>query len=163
MKIAADISGSIKLVIFKIDSQQFALSLNNVERVIQIVDIIPVADIPDFISGIINFQGEFIPVADVRKVFNLIEKEVDLSDQLIIVNTPSIKIALWVDETNGIIECNESEINSASKIMLHNEQVKGILKLNNEMVLLQNLELLLTTTQVTLLQNALGKLEKQMI
>lgn len=147
----------IKLVLFKVDSQQFAIPLNNVDQVTHVAEVEHLAKAPDFILGTINFQGEFLPVVDLRNVFGLPGKEMDLEDQFLITKTVSIKIALWVDSTNEIVERTEEEITKTSKIMLDTKYVKGIFKFKDDMVLLHDLDLLLTAEQINLLREILKK------
>lgn len=154
-------NNSIKLVIFKIGTQQFAIPLNNVEQVTHVTEVEQLAKAPEFIMGTINFQGEFLPVVDLRMVFGLAQKEIDLEDQFIIIKTASIKIALWVDSTTDIVEQTEEGITKTDKIMLDTKYVKGIFKFEDGMVLLQDLDELLTGEQVSLLREILKNKNKE--
>lgn len=148
---------AIKLVIFLVADQRFAIPLFLVERVVSIVEVNPLAKAPDFILGTINFEGEFLPVINMRNVFKLPGKEIDLDDQLVITQTASLKIALWIDKTIEVVELSANEIEKSGKIMLEINQVKGIFKFKDGMVLLQDLDKLLTVEQISLLQAALTK------
>ena len=93
-----------KLVVFRLDAQRFALYLSNVERIVRIVEINPLPKAPEYILGTINFQGKFIPVVNIRKLFLLPERDIDLNDQLIIANTSMRTVALWVDSVSDVVE-----------------------------------------------------------
>ena len=94
----------IKLVIFQLALHKFALPISAVERIIQIVEISELPKSPEFLMGIINVHGEIVPVIDPRVLFDLPLKEIELSDQLIFVKTANVKIALWVDVTNEVLD-----------------------------------------------------------
>jgi purine-binding chemotaxis protein CheW len=150
---------TIKLVVFQVENQRFAIPLFSIERVVAVVEVSPLAKAPDFILGTINFQGDFLPVIDMRNVFRLPSKEIDLNDQLIITQTKSLKIALWIDSTIEVVGLTDEEIANCGKIMLDTNQVRGIFKFEDGMVLLQDLDQLLTVEQISLLQVALGKVK----
>lgn len=57
-------------------------------------------DIPDRAIGIILFHGEEIPLYSVRSIFGLTDRPFMVTDNIIIVSTPSGNIALWVDKTS---------------------------------------------------------------
>ena len=57
---------------------------------------------PEIILGIINIRGRIIPVADIRKYFGLMAREIDQDDQLIITDTGKRQVAILVDSVTGI-------------------------------------------------------------
>ena len=146
-----------KLVVFWLDKQRFALQLSTVERVVRIVEITPLPKAPDYIKGIINFHGEIIPVVNVRMLFNLPEREIKLSDQLIIAQTSMRTVALWVDSISEVIEKSKDEIVTSEKILLGIDYVEGVFKLDDGMVLIHDLDQFLTIEEISLLKAALTK------
>jgi purine-binding chemotaxis protein CheW len=78
---------SDQYVVFTLDEQRYALYLHAVVRVVRIVEITPLPQTPEVIRGVVNVQGQVIPVVDIRKRFQLPEREPELGDQLIIANT----------------------------------------------------------------------------
>lgn len=147
----------IKLVVFWLDKQRFALHLSAVERIVRIVEITPLPKAPEYIMGIINFQGKFIPVVNIRKLFLLPERDIDLNDQLIIANTSMRTVAIWVDSVSDVIERAEEEIIKAEKIFLDIDYVEGVFKLEDGIVLINDLDKFLTLEEITLLKAALKK------
>lgn len=127
-------------IVFWLDSQKFALHLSNIERVVRIVEINPLPKAPSYILGTINFQGEFLPVVNLRKLFNISKREIDLNDQLIITNTNTRRIALWVDLVSDIIERENKEIIDTEKILMDSEYIEGAFKFNDEIVVIHDLD-----------------------
>jgi len=84
-------SAMIELVVFILDEQEFAVHLSSVEGVVRIVEITPLPKAPDIVSGIINYKGAIIPVMNVRRRCTIQEREIELSDQLIIANIRSAR------------------------------------------------------------------------
>jgi purine-binding chemotaxis protein CheW len=139
---------SHQLVIFTLDEQRYALDPSVVERVVRMVEVTPLPKTSEFILGVINLQGQIIPVLNLRKWLCLPEREVNLSDQLIIVGPSSRRMALRVDTVIGVIESPEQEIITAEKILPYMEYVKGMVKLEEGMVIiLHNLDKLLSSEE----------------
>jgi len=74
-----------QIVIFTLNEQRYGIPLGVVERVVRMVEITRLPSGPEFIQGVINVQGEIMPVLNLRRRFNLVERPVELSDQLIII------------------------------------------------------------------------------
>lgn len=85
------------LIIFTLDDQRYALPLPAVDRVVRMVAIIPLPNAPDIVLGVVNFQGRVIPVIDVRRRFRLPEREIALTDQLLVAHTARRPVALVAD------------------------------------------------------------------
>jgi purine-binding chemotaxis protein CheW len=107
--------------------------------------------------GVIDYKGILIPVVNVRNMFGMPEKEVDLNDQLIIANTSTRTLALWVDKVLDVIEQDEKEISKAEKFFVGAEFIKGIFKFEDGMVLIHDLDQFLTAKEISLLKAALNK------
>jgi purine-binding chemotaxis protein CheW len=151
-----------KLVIFQINMQQFALPLNVVEKAIQVVDIQSLPNAPKYVCGIINMHGEIVSVINMRRLFDMPQKELELSDKLLIVSTSKIKMALWVDEIHNVIEINTKELVNSDEVSFGKKNVQGIVKLESGMVLLNDVEKFLNPEELDELEIAIQetKLEK---
>jgi CheW-like domain len=85
------------LVVFSLDEQRYALFLPVVERVLRIVAISPLPKAPEIVLGVLNVQGRIIPIIYLREWFSLPQREICLSDQLIIARTSRQTVAILVD------------------------------------------------------------------
>jgi len=146
-----------KLVVFHLDKQQFAIRLSNVDRIVRIVEIDPLPLAPEYILGTINYHGEFLPVVNIRKLFLLPQREIELTDQMIITSTTKTKVALWVDSVREIVELSDEDTASTSKVLLDVGYVDGLFKLRDGMVLIQDIDKFLTPEQIAKLSDALLK------
>jgi len=78
---------SNQLVVFTLDAQHYALPLTRVQRVVRMVELTPLPKAPEIVLGVIDLQGNIIPVMSMRRRFGLAEPETSLSDQLIVADT----------------------------------------------------------------------------
>src|SRR5258705_6493692 len=104
-------------VVFAIDRHRFALRLADVRRVVRMVELTAVPEAPAFIAGMINVQGELLPVVNTRRRFRLRERELSVNDQLIIVTAQGRTVALIADAVIGVIEESEQSITPAANVV----------------------------------------------
>jgi purine-binding chemotaxis protein CheW len=145
-----------KYVVFRIEEQQFSIHLSVVDRIIPILEIHPLPMAPEYIMGTINYHGVFLPVVNMRKLFSLPQRELELSDQLIIATISHCKVVLWVDSVREIFELSAEDITNPEKILLDLAHIQGLFKLRDGMVLIHDLEKVLTHEQVARIISALA-------
>jgi purine-binding chemotaxis protein CheW len=133
-----------------------ALRLSAVERVIRAVALTPLPAAPESVLGVINMQGQIIPVFNPRRRFRLPEREMDLSDQLIIAQARTRKVALVVDAVSSINENEEPEVVAAEKILPGMEQIEGVVKLAGSLILIHDLDKFLSLEEEQKLDAAMS-------
>jgi purine-binding chemotaxis protein CheW len=145
----------MQLVLFALDEQRYALALASVERAVRAVAITSLPKAPSAVLGIVNVKGNVVPVYDLRRRFRLPEREINLTDQLMIARTSRQIVALLVDTVNGVFEVPEEEITSAEKILPEVEYVRGVVKLPDGLVLIHDLDRFLSSEEERILDEAL--------
>ena len=126
------------LVVFSLDDRRFAVPLSAVVRIERMVALTPLPKAPDIVMGIINFHGRVIPVVDIRSRFNMTPRPSELSDQLLIIQTGERTIAFIVDVVEGIIDAFQDQCADAGSVLPIVEYVKGVVKLEDGMVLIHD-------------------------
>jgi len=129
-----------QVVVFTLDDIFYALPLDNVIRVIHVVGITQLPKAPDIIAGIINVKGQIIPVVDIRKRFGVSSREIDPNDQFIIADTGKRQIALWVDTVSGIEKIVSPQHIDTRETLPYAEFIRGVAKIENELILIYDLE-----------------------
>ncbi|RJP56021.1 MAG: purine-binding chemotaxis protein CheW [Deltaproteobacteria bacterium] len=150
-----------RYVVFTLDGRQYALHLYIVERILRIVEITPLPKAPEIVLGVVNVRGEVIPVVNIRKRFRLSEREIDLSDRLIIARTSKRTVALVVDEVAGIVESPEQKVVAAEKVLPCMDYVEGVIKLEDGLVLIHDLDTFLSLEEEKTLDAALKERESK--
>lgn len=133
-----------KIVVFALDEPRYALSLFAVERVVRAVEITTLPNAPSIIYGAINVQGKIVPVVNIRERFRLPECEVRIDDSFIIARTKGRTVALVVDYVVGIRECTGSEVVSAGQALPFVEYLKGVVKTEDNLILIYDLDMFLS-------------------
>lgn len=129
-----------QILTITLDEMSCALPLESVIRVVRALLVTSLPKAPEIISGIVNIQGEVIPVINIRKRFKLDERETKESDRLIIADTGKRKIALFVDSIGGIVKLTEKQYVDSAESMPYADYIRGVAKINNDISLIYDLE-----------------------
>ncbi|PKO14282.1 chemotaxis protein CheW [candidate division BRC1 bacterium HGW-BRC1-1] len=144
------------LVVFSLDEERYALAVGCVQRVIRVVAITPLPQAPPIVIGVIDLGGVVIPVVNVRERFNHPPRDVRLSDHLLIATTGKRTVALLVDETNGVLDSPPESYAPAENILPGLEMFDGAVKLADGLILIHDLDRLLSLDEVTAIEHALN-------
>jgi purine-binding chemotaxis protein CheW len=127
-------------IIFSVDDQCYALPVGAVKQIIRAVQTTSIPEAPELLSGLINMGGEIIPVINIRKQFKLPQREILISDRIIIAQTPLYTIAFIVDDIVDISEFSGFDITPSTEIFPRMEDyVSGTAKYNGRTVLIYDI------------------------
>ncbi|MFZ2855879.1 MAG: chemotaxis protein CheW [Rhodocyclaceae bacterium] len=146
------------LLVFAVDERAFALPLERVERAVRAVAITPLPQAPAIVCGVINIAGRIVPVVDLRRRFSLPERAIEaikLADQLLITHGGRRPLALIVDTVSGVVACAEHDFVAADSIVAGTAYLHGIAKSPSGMVLIHDLDTLLSLDEAQALDSAL--------
>jgi purine-binding chemotaxis protein CheW len=146
-----------QLVVFALDEQRFALALASVERVARAVAVTSLPQAPAVVLGVVNVAGEIVPVYNLRQRFRLPQREMSLSDHLIIAKTPKRRVVLVADSVGGVLDLPEEKIVPAEKVLSEMGYVKGIVKLRDGLALIHDLDEFLCPEEEASLSEALDR------
>lgn len=144
------------LVTFELDGQKYALDLTAVQLVVLAVEITPLPHAPESVVGIINFQGQVVPVFNLRRRFRLPERELQLADHIILARTTRRLVALVVDAVGGVLESADAETVPADAVVLGTEYVAGVVKRPDGLILIHDLNSFLSLDEAQTMEAALA-------
>jgi len=142
------------LVVFTVAEQQFALPLPAVERILRTVEVTPLPGAADGVLGVIDVQGQIVPVISLRTKFGYPQRPLDLDEHLILARTTRRSVALVVDSVSGVLECARQDMTSGEGI-LPGIEYEWVARSAEGMILVQNLDRLLSLEVESTLEAAL--------
>ena len=143
------------LIVFALDRQRYALQLSMVDRVVRMVAITPLPKVPDIVLGVVNVQGRIIPVINMRRRFSLPEREIVLTDQLVVAHTSRRTVALVADAVLDVIASPAQSLIETEDILPKIEYVDGVIKLANGMIFIHDLDSFLSLEEENSLDQVL--------
>ena len=149
----------LQLVVFRIEEQQYALSLPAVERVVPMVAVSPLPQAPFSALGVINLHGKVVPVLDMRRCFGFPPSEYGMTAHLLIARTSRRILALPVDEVLGVREVAAAAITAPDAILPGIAQVAGVVTLADGLLFIHDLDTLLSLKEEEQLTAAIEETE----
>ncbi len=150
----------MKFTVFKIGDEDFGIDIKQVVEILnrQKVHILP--ELPDFLSGVITVRGEVVPLLDLRKRFGIQSSET--KELIILVRYDSEKIGLLVDEIKEILSFTDEEIAAPPAIFkgLKKKYLSGIGKKDDRVIIIINLDYLLSSEEKIMLKDSEELLEE---
>lgn len=146
-----------QLIVLELDGRRYALDLRAIDRVVRAVAVTALPGAPSSVAGVIDVQGEVIPLYDLRQRFGLPDRPLRLSDQMVVARTARRRVALWVDEVSDIATCPASDVLAAEALVPGVTYVQGVVRLPDGLVLIHDLDRFLSQDEANALDAALAR------
>src|SRR5712691_6882236 len=146
-----------QLLLFRLDERRYALSLTVVERVVRAVEVTPLPTAPAIVLGAINVHGRVLPVLNVRRRFLMPDRDIRPADWFLLAHTARRTVALVIDESEGVLERPLSEVVMSSQIVAGLEPFPGVVRLDDGLVLIHDLERFLSFDEARAVDVALDQ------
>lgn len=110
---------------------------------------------PEIVLGVLDLQGQVIPVINLRQRFRLPEREIRSSDQYVIARANALTVALAVDGAEGVLDETGESVIAPDDILTGMGLIEGVLRTEDGLVLIHDLATLLFPEEQRLLVQAL--------
>jgi len=154
----------IQLVTFRVAGQDFAFNIFQVERILRWERPTPLPKAPDFLEGMLTYQGAPIPVVDLRKRFN-VEAPVKEETRVIVVEWDAGRVGVIVDAVAEVLRVPAAEVTPPPGIVrgLAAEYISGIVSKNGKTVVVLNTGKLLTSKEKIALEAIAAQPQKHKV
>jgi len=129
---------------FKIMDQEYALPVENIESVVDKTDVTPVPNSKYFVVGLINLRGRIVPIIELTKILGMeIPDEHDYQN-ILILKMNEEEIGMYVDEVENVLSIDPDKLEKLqSKDSVYSDKVKGVIKIENRLIVYLDLESIL--------------------
>lgn len=140
-------------VIFSINEQVYGVEILKIKEVVSYRKITPLPNMKGFIKGIINLRGVILPVFDLRDKFKLPETSFTSFHAIIVMEILGRIMGVIVDEISDVVELLPEQVQAASSLPpgVQVEYMKGIGKKDRELIVLLNVDRLLSPEELEIL------------
>ena len=157
MSLEISYSEGTRLITFILGEEKYGLDILKVRELISFPEgLTRIPGMPDFIIGMFNLRGLVIPVMDLRKKFKMSSEERHEFSVIIIVEVDNKNIGLTVDSVSDVIFVKEENIQETTDLAVNVDTnfIKGVAKTKDEMVILLDIDFLLSKEEFdTLLED----------
>jgi chemotaxis signal transduction protein len=93
---------------FKLADQMYAIRADCIERILPLAAWKPQPGLPNHVVGVLNLEGEILPVVDARACLGFAAKLPETEDHLLLVRSKSL-FFVWIDRANAVLPWNQSD------------------------------------------------------
>ena len=147
MSLEVSYSEGTRLITFILGEEKYGLNILKVRELISFPEgLTRIPGMPDYIIGMFNLRGLVIPVMDLRAKFKMSGEERHEFSVIIIVEVENKNIGITVDSVSDVIFVKEEDIQETIELAVNVDTkfIKGVAKTKDEMVILLDIDFLLS-------------------
>ncbi len=154
------------LLTFTVNGQLYALPITQVVRVIEMVTLVQIRDLAHTVAGVINVQGQTVPVVDVRQRIGAPAQQYGLYTPIILVNfeltadntqllglvVDAVQQVVYVDPDTVARTLDKLSANIFGEASPHHSYALGFVTVSQTIITILDLAALLSAEVVTQLE-----------
>jgi purine-binding chemotaxis protein CheW len=151
----------VQLVTFKVAGQDFALNIFQVERILRYEAPAPLPKAPDFLEGVLQYQGAAVPLVDLRKRLGVAAPHRE-ETRSVILEWEGGKLGVVVDAVTEVLQLAAEAITPPPGIVkgLAAEYITGLVVKDGRTIIVLNAARLLSSTEKLALEAAVQEQAK---
>ncbi|MCS2150159.1 MULTISPECIES: chemotaxis protein CheW [Scandinavium] len=154
-KLAGEPSGQ-EFLVFTLGNEEYGIDILKVQEIRGYDQVTRIANTPSFIKGVTNLRGVIVPIVDLRVKFSQEDVEYNDNTVVIVLNLSQRVVGIVVDGVSDVLSLASDQIRPAPEfaVTLSTEYLTGLGALDERMLILVNIEKLLNSEEMSLLDSA---------
>lgn len=146
-----------EVLTFKLGNEEYGVDILQVREIRRFDAVTSIAHAPPVIKGVIELRGTVIPILDLRVKFAVGDGGTDAFSVVIILNVSDRLIGAVVDSVSDVITLPDDCIRPAPSLgkMVDTGYIRGLGSLDERMIILIDMERLLTSDDLGLIEQTL--------
>lgn len=154
---------SVSILRFTVGDETFGLDVHQVVEITSIPEITRVPESLPFIEGVVNLRGKVVPVVDLRKRLGFPAADYPGAGRMIITRIEGRRVGLLADSASSVDSIPLETIDKVppSTLQIDVEFIAGVGRIDDSLIVLLNLDKILTPGEKKLLAGQKKKAEKE--
>jgi purine-binding chemotaxis protein CheW len=138
----------VQMVTFRVGTQEFAFDILQVQRILRYSAPSPLPKAPEFLEGVVPYEGGAVPVVDLRKRFDL-DAPIREETRLMVVDLGDQRVGVLVDEVREVIRVDSTTIAAPGPMVsgLAATYIAGIITRPGRTIIILNARKLLSSSE----------------
>jgi purine-binding chemotaxis protein CheW len=154
----ANVAAAAEYLAFTLGQEEYGIDIQKVSEIRSYEAPTRIASAPEFVKGVINLRGLIVPIVDMRIKFNVGEPTYNQFTVVIILNIGHRVVGMVVDSVSDVTILTPDQVKPAPEITstLNTEYIVGLGTLDERMLILVDIDRLMTSADMGLLDTALA-------
>ncbi|KQW93267.1 chemotaxis protein CheW [Massilia sp. Root418] len=155
---AANVAAAAEYLAFTLGQEEYGIDIQKVSEIRSYEAPTRIASAPEFVKGVINLRGLIVPIVDMRIKFNVGEPTYNQFTVVIILNIGHRVVGMVVDSVSDVTILTPEQVKPAPEITstLNTEYIVGLGTIDERMLILVDIDRLMTSADMGLLDTALA-------
>ena len=153
-KLAGETVGQ-EVLVFTLGDEEYGIDILKVQEIRGYDQVTRIANTPAFIKGVTNLRGVIVPIIDLRVKF--LQENVTYNDNtvVIVLNFSQRVVGIVVDGVSDVLSLTTDQIRPAPEfaVTLSTEYLTGLGSLGERMLILVDIEKLLSSEEMALVES----------
>ena len=143
-----------QIVTFRLGEELFAADIFSVERVLRYTAPTPVPNVPEWIEGVIDYQGRVVPVINLRRRFEMSKAPVASDGRILVLTVDDEWVAATVDGVLDVSALDPSRLAPPPTLFkgLAASYVRGVVRRGERLVVFLDVPNLFATDERIVLE-----------
>lgn len=141
---------------FRLGKEEYGIDILQVQEIRSYEEPMRMVGTPQFIKGVLNLRGVIVPIIDLRIKLGCETAEYDGFTVVIFLNIEGIAVGVVVDAVADVVQLAEEQIKPAPHFegQVDAAFVRGIASIGQRMLVLINMQALLSASELTVIAAA---------
>ncbi len=141
---------------FTLGPEEYAIDILKVQEIRGYEQPTTIANVPDFIKGVINLRGIIVPIVDLRIKFGVGKAEYTPFTVVIILSISGRVVGIVVDGVSDVTSLRSEQIRPAPEFAasVDTRYIKGLGTLDERMLIVVDIERLMLSAEMALMDEA---------
>jgi len=154
-----DLASGKEFLSFILGSEEYGIDILKVQEIRGYEPVTRIANVPDFIKGVVNLRGTIVPILDMRIKFNLGSRNYDDLTVVIILNVNSRVMGIVVDGVSEVIMLEDDKIKPPPEKLgsaFNTDYLIGLGVLDERMLILIDIDKLMSSDEMGLIDSSVA-------
>lgn len=140
-----------QFVVFQLEEELYGVDIHQVRGIEKVLPLTRVPNAPSYVKGVCNLRGSVIPVIDLKERLSLTKTLDEKNAKIIIINVGKNTVGMTIDGANDVVSIDPKEIEPSPSLVsgIDAEFIQGVAKISNRLLVILDLERILTVDQIS--------------
>lgn len=148
--------GPLEFLSFTLGQEEYGISIQKVQELRGYDTVTRIANVPEFIKGVVNLRGIIVPIIDMRIKFKLGAPTYDQLTVVIVLNVNERIVGMVVDSVSDVTTLTPEQIKPAPEMgsIVANDYLLGLGTVDERMLILIDIDRLMSSPEMGLSDQA---------
>ena len=147
---------------FALGEEVFAVNVQQVKEILDVINITRVPQMPDYMLGVINLRGSVVPVVDLRCKFGMEKKEQNQENCIVVLEVDfdgeRVVIGALTDAVREVLDLTADQIEPPPRMgmKLKSEFIRGMGKQGESFIIILDIDKIFSSDELCTISAAEG-------